>query len=567
MDIQNYPTPEKLGRKAWGKFQNREFIRVLEPSAGKATLAKMRPKHNNKHYAPPVDCIEIDIEQHPILRENGFKVVGVDFMAFEGTGSIYSHIIMNPPFANGVHHVLKAWDIMYDGEIVAIINAETIRNPLSKERMHLKNLIEQHGSVEFIQDAFSDSDAERKTNVEVALVYLRKESNFDEDIYSSIMKDLKKDSSTGETLAEEFEENNQISLPGQYVKNTVLAFNAAVQAGRESVFTNARYNYHAMLLGDAFKNGADISVGDYSLSAVQKELQKMYDDLKHRAWSGILRSTEVNSRLSSKAQKRLESDFSVIKDLEFTVANIYSFLHGLTLNQGQIQADMACDVFDLILTYHSENQVFYKGWKSNDKHRTCGMRLKTTRFILPNNSTIFTSLSWEAERRLMDIDKIFAMLDGKQSPETSLCWVFDKHIDRLKQGERLSTSYFDVRYYPGAGTIHFFPRDKKLMDRLNLLVGRRRKWLPPDDVRVSDEFWLQYKQAEKFDKEVRKERDNSTTASRWNCAFNSITSKCEEVSSKAAEEINGYLDTVLQRHGIDPDALLEHKQELKQLCA
>lgn len=31
---------------------------------------------------------------------------------------------MTPPFASGVEHVLKAWNLLYDGELVAILNAE-----------------------------------------------------------------------------------------------------------------------------------------------------------------------------------------------------------------------------------------------------------------------------------------------------------------------------------------------------------------------------------------------------------------------------------------------------------
>lgn len=56
---------------------------------------------------------------------------------------------------------------------VAIINAETIRNPFSQDRQRLCSLIECHGSVEFLQDEFTD-EVERTTSVEIALIYLEK---------------------------------------------------------------------------------------------------------------------------------------------------------------------------------------------------------------------------------------------------------------------------------------------------------------------------------------------------------------------------------------------------------
>lgn len=72
---------------------------------------------------------------------------------------------MNPPFNQGCKHVLHAWDILFDGEIVAILNAETVKNPFSAERRLLAQLIEDHGSVEYIKDAFMDPDTQRKTRL------------------------------------------------------------------------------------------------------------------------------------------------------------------------------------------------------------------------------------------------------------------------------------------------------------------------------------------------------------------------------------------------------------------
>ena len=37
-NYQYYPTPEALSKMAWAKFKNRNFIRVLEPSAGDGHL-------------------------------------------------------------------------------------------------------------------------------------------------------------------------------------------------------------------------------------------------------------------------------------------------------------------------------------------------------------------------------------------------------------------------------------------------------------------------------------------------------------------------------------------------
>lgn len=566
MDMfQFYPTPESLAARAWRKFQNRTFKRVLEPSAGDGALAKAIPGHSRRNNAP-VDCVEIDISKHPLLRAAGFKVVGFDFLQF-GSAAIYSHIILNPPFAQGAEHVLKAWNVAWDAEIVAIINAETVRNPYTKERAMLVRLIEQYGSVEFIEGAFTVPEAERKTEVDVALVYLRKQAD-GSAIVGNIMDDLKKDAMSAAGLTGDYHEVNELALPQSTVENAVLTFNAAVKAVRESIIARARANHYVAAVGETMavrsSDSPTTHSRDTSVEWVQGALEEKYLELKDRAWAGILRSTQVTSRLSSKAQSRLEAQFEEVKSLEFTVSNIYGFLQGLVQSQGEIQLSMACDVFDLIMCYHSDNAVFYKGWKSNDRHRSAGMRIKTTRFIIPRHGDDGwrQSLSWDSEKQLADFDKVFAMLDGKLEPEFGLVQAFRTHFRELKHGKRITTSYFDIRWYPGVGTIHFFPRDKALVDRLNRLVGRQRQWLPPEDDRVSDAFWEQYKKAEKFDKEVRAEINARARDSRfWEHPLNKVGSSDKEQNAAALAAIDEAMDAVLRNHGIDVERLLEPAQK------
>ncbi|MHB8409556.1 MAG: DUF4942 domain-containing protein [Acidiferrobacterales bacterium] len=564
--LQFYPTPPNLARKAWGKFKNRHFVRVLEPSAGNGDLAAQAPWDRESRGEAVIDCCEIDITRHPALKAAGINVVGVDCLDMRD-GAIYSHIVMNPPFAEGAKHTLKAWDILWDGEIVAILNAETVRNPFSKERQMLARLIERHGSVEYIQDAFMDPDTQRKTEVDIALVHLRKEANLRVDIMGSILDTLKTDSMTASGLAGGYEKAQNLAVPATTIENAVTAFNAAVQAAREAVFADARQEYYKNLLGSTMEQrhgkAPDEKGFDSSREFVMRELQKRYDDLKNRAWAGILHSSQVLDKLSSAAQRRVESDFETIKGLAFTAANIYGFLVGVADSQGEIQIGMACDVFDLFTKYHSDNTLFYRGWKSNDRHRTCGMRLKTTRFILPGHKTesYSRSMNWNAMQLLRDIDKVFAMLDGKAAPEIGLLDIFGANFDELRAGERVGASYFDVRYYPGVGTIHFFPTRKDLVDRLNRLVGRHRQWLPPEGERVSEAFWLQYETAEQFDKEVRAEINKTANKSCWDDPLWSLFRDDPKRRENAALAIDNVLALVQGRRGIQDDLLTSTRPE------
>lgn len=570
MDLQFYPTPKKLARRAWSKFKNTAFSRILEPSAGRGDLANERPNRHDSWHRCRIDCCEIDITKHATLKEEGYTVVGLDFLQLSSAAQ-YSHIIANPPFAQGAQHLLKAWDLLFDGEIVFILNAETVRNPYSKERQMLARIIEQHGSVEFIEEAFMDPDTQRKTDVEVALIHLIKKANYDEEIIGSIMDDLKRDTMTASGLVDDYREMNDLVLPGSFIENAVLAFNAAVRAMRDSVQSEARAQHYAGLLGRTMgeRNGTSIENESAStLDFVRTQLGERYDTLKDQAWSNILRSTQVLSKLSSAAQRRIEAEFQNIKHLEFSVCNIQGFLLGLVENQGQIQLGMALDVFDLFTRYHSDNTVYYRGWKSNDKHRTTGIRLKASRIILPGHRDDGwrSSLSWESMQTLRDIDKVFAMLDGKQESSLGLAHLFDTQFNQLRTTKRMTTDYFDVRYYKGIGTIHFYPRDVKLIDRLNRLVGKHRQWLPPEGEQVPEAFWLQFDQAEKLDKEVRVEVAKARR-SHWDDPFYRLSRQGSDEERNAAEEsIDAALASVQDRHGIRIGTL-ESAQQMPLLLA
>lgn len=570
MDYQFYPTPPSLARRLWGLFKNRDFTRILEPHGGNGDLADQAPVSScpRKGRSVPIDCCEIDISHHATLRSKDYQVVGTDFLQMT-SGAIYSHICGNPPFSEGAKHLLHAWDLLWEGEIAFILNAETIRRPCSRERRHLVDLIGKHGSVEFAQGEFEVDEAKRKTSVEVALIYLRKTVNVRDDIIGTLLDDLKVDGTSAEGIAREFEERRELMLPKTTIENAVVSFNAANMSMRESVKAEAKARYYSHMLGDTMAarnhNGAK-SDPVQSVDFIRTAVAKRYLELKDRAWSSILRSTEVTSRLSSKAQNRVESEFALIKELEFTTTNIYGFLCGLCESAGKIQEDMALDVFDLFTKYHEENTVFYKGWISNGKHRSAGMRLKKTRFILPGHGAAShkDGLGYDSERTLEDIDRVFATLDGKSVPEVSLVHVFRDNFDALRKGARISSSYFSVRYYPVIGTIHFYPNGQEIVDRLNRMVGRLKKWLPPQGTKVSDAFWLQFDSAEKYDRELREQVAKTRTSGHWGDPLRAVS--CDDARGvDALAKIDLAMSEVLERHGINVDLMLEGEEEPRQL--
>lgn len=583
MDFQFYPTPLNIAQRAWAMFENKKPARLLEPSAGNGDLLNGIPNFNTSklHWRLKVDVCEIDIKKHPILRElDDVTVVGTDFLEFEN-GAIYSHIFMNPPFHNGVKHMLKAWDIAWDCEIVGIINAQTIKNPHSQERKFLVSLIERFGRVEFVEDAFKGEGVEREAEVEIAIVYLRKRSNAGDFSTESVIGNLQGENFVDKAneFSAEHDGFNDLVVPASVIENAVASFNIATKFMRASVLAEVKANHFSARLGQtmaALVSQQNEIQTDTSVNWVRSEICTRYINLKDRAWAGMLRSTDFTALLSSSAQRRVEAEFDNIKSLEFNFDNVVGFLRGLIENQSEIQMGMACDVFDLISRYHTKNLCFYKGWKSNDKHRTCGMKLKKSRFIIPGNGSYGNSLDWSCLNRLVDFDKVFRMLDDNP-PEAdeveTLKAVFERRFADLKNGERVSTAYFDVRFYPQAGTIHFFPTNEKVLDKLNMLVGLKRQWLPPASENVAPTFWEQYEKSDSFDKSFRKEVDdlyeksrNPRFSSRWDHPLTAMYRDNDD-GVKALELMSDAMDIVLVANGISTDFRLESNVKgSEQLC-
>lgn len=576
-DFQFYPTPRRLATQAWGMFESRDIDRLLEPSAGRGDLiapktAGMRHRELERF---KWDAIEIDATNHPLLIERGARVVGYDFLQFQGVGR-YSHVLMNPPFAQGAKHLLHAWNQLFDGEIVAIVNAETLRNQCSAERLLLARVVAEHGHVEFVADAFHGEDVFRQAQVEVALIHLVKRAS-GSDIVGDMIEGLTRDEGAGDGGT--WSAPNELSIPAGLVEETVRNFDMAVAASKESSIASARAAHYRTRLG---KTMADLQGRDsneasaaFNLGAsVRNSFSTCYDELKDAAWTQILRSTQVLSRLSHNARKRVEREFESIKALEFTVSNIYGFLYGLAQKGGEIQMGMVCDVFDSITRYHSDNTVYYMGWKSNDLHRTAGMRIKRSRFILPGEpyASYRSGAGFQILSMLGDFDRVFAMLDGKQHPAVGLRDLFagEQTYKRLAEGERLSSDYFDVRFYRGIGTIHFYPRSVEVIERLNRVVGRYRNWLPPSMDDVGADYQAHYDRAEKLHADFQKTyatQPSDGHSRYWRMSTAGLTSDSAEVREETNERVCRALAAVCEAHDLHPFEGITHEAAPKLMLA
>ena len=539
MDYQYYPTGEKTAALMWAKFK-RPIRHVCDPSAGKGHLirhakegfpgldesdipwladvqdvdvpngrfgATRLREYARQKFAdlPEVSAIEIDVAHHSSLKELGVKVLGYDFLETSSLATV-SHLILNPPFAEGCAHVLHGWDCLHDGEVVAIVNAQTLRNPYTQERRRLVELIERHGSFEYLTDQFVD-DVARKTSVEIALIYLEKVPQKYLDV-NALLGDLRRGDNEHRELDPEI--SSALALPGNFISDTYARFELAVGAARNASEQGAIAATTEAALGLTLAEMQAKGVGSEFRemvgsvrSAANEDFKRRYDVLKKKAWSQIIRSSLLNDKLSNQARRKVEASAQDIYELEFTVANVHGFLAGVMQSLGDVYQQMLVDMFDSIIGRSSDNVVFYRSYKSNEKHRI-GMRLRRSRFILPRFRMGFGgSLDYEDERFLADIDRCWGVLNGINGHYDGLVEAVKKND--LRSSDRYQSRFFSFRYYKGTQTIHFYPNDSEVMEKMNRFVGKLRRWLPGDMEEANADFAEQYNSGETLTKEYLQE--------------------------------------------------------------
>lgn len=94
---------------------------------------------------------------------------------------------------------------------------------------------------------------------------------------------------------------------------------------------------------------------------------------------------------------------------------------------------------------------------------------------------------------------MFGYLHGETGPYEGLVNGFDKN--RVIGGERISTKYFDFRFYQGTGTIHFYPASEAVVEKINRFVGKTGNWILGDMTEANQDFQKQYENGESLTKE------------------------------------------------------------------
>ncbi len=465
-----YPTPPTIVSKMLSRISKdaRDF---LEPSAGKGDIADRIRQTNGYNTGKKIDCIEISPELVSILLDKGHNVVGYEWLTYDGV-CYYDAIIMNPPFSNGDDHLLKAWDFLHHGEIVCLLNAETIRNPYTAQRKRLSQIVATHGDVEFLEDCFSK--AERKTNVEIAMVYLKKISEDDSfDLWSSEGVERKLDDNIGG-------ENSLIAI--DRLGNMEHFYNEANQHMFKA-FQHIRKAITYMNANDARPDLREIfSIAIDNINSAKAEFSRSH---RKTAWRSVFEKMEFRRWLDKKQTEEFIRDIEKHGNIPFTAANIKGTLENVFLARGELFEKSVANVFEALTRFHKDNTNYKEGWKSNDNYKV------NERIVFPYGCKFdptfgryFSHVYHSSQIDIYnDLDRILCGLEGKTfETSVTIYKAMDKKFQELgrdiAQGfdSQCESDFFNIRFFM-KGTVHLRWKDKEVMYRFNKTAARGRAWI------------------------------------------------------------------------------------------
>ena len=487
-----YPTPETLAARMVDMIDTKRVHFVLEPSAGKGDLVdKLKNKMSYYGYSNitgkhgrdvEIDCIEKDCNLQNLLKGAGKRLVFDDFLKFE-TFKKYDLILMNPPFSEGDKHLLKALEMMKNGgQVVCLLNAETLKNPYSNSRKELLQKLEQlDAEIKYLEGAFTE--AERQTTVEVALIYVDIPAR---EPVSLILDSLEKAPEMGIT---DFTADKEITFY-ELLKRMVYQFELEAKAGIKLINEYCRLQPYLMNRLDASKDKYAKPIfeirfddKDWYSGRAANMINKYLKKLRYKYWYALGDNPDFRAQLTSNLADIYYNKLLELSDYDFN-------LHNIEQVNKELQSQMTAAVEDTILALFDElsdkyswypectkNIHYYNGWRTNIAH------MINKKVIIPMQTTD----SWDNQiditkystvRKINDIEKVMDYLnDGRVAPYIDVERVLET-AKREGQTRNIESKYFTLTFYK-KGTVHLTFKNAELLKKFNIFGSQKKAWLPP----------------------------------------------------------------------------------------
>jgi len=475
--IDYYPTPAAFLEDITRGLDWKMVGSALEPSAGKGDIAefllrKMEPRYwyGVKERTVDIDCIEIEPDLRSILIGKGFRVVHDDFLTLH-TYKHYSLILMNPPFSEGAKHLLKAIEVqsVSGGDIICILNAETLRNAYTNERGSLLRKLDAMGAdIEYHEGAFSH--AERPTDVDVAVVKVTVPAPVRRSTVFDTLREKKY-----EEIQREMEEREL--APSDIVSAYVAQYDREVEWGLRL------WDEFQIMRGGALKRTTPISIciangyndkEDFGINAYVQAVRRKY-------WDTLFKTPQLTDKMTSNLRSEYLSQVDTFVGYDFSYFNVKTVMADIAKNLTSGVEECILRLFDQLSADHAwepgtQNNVhYYDGWATN-KSWYINKRVVLASMRTWDDTFKRYSFDYGVREKLADIEKALNYLDSGRTDEIDL----EARLQAAQEAQRVrdvDLKYFKATFYK-KGTCHIEFKDERLLKKLNIFGSQRKGWLP-----------------------------------------------------------------------------------------
>ena len=250
--------------------------------------------------------------------------------------------------------------------------------------------------------------------------------------------------------------------------------------------------------GDRCSPFITLNIGEASHIGVERcgaeHVNKFLRMVRAHYWQELFDLPDLRNRMTSDMQKQYSSLIDEMRDYEFSRFNIRQVIERIMgqITVGVEEAILKC--FEKLSAEHSYNENlpndnihYYNGWKTNKAH------FVNMRCIIPTWGCFATKYREDSNGRytgsymaispegcfkvLSDLEKALNYLDRGETSDIDL--IAQLNAAKLADRNRnIACKYFSVTFFK-KGTCHIKFHDQKIVDRLNIYVGRSKAWLPP----------------------------------------------------------------------------------------
>lgn len=471
-DPEFYPTPTLLAHRMVSPI--RDAACWLEPSAGKGNIADVIRELRRE---PRIDTIEQNPELAATLIGKGYPVLADDWLSYSGL-CYYDAIVMNPPFSNAEQHILKAWDFLHAGDIVALLPTRMVAEPAHIQERLLANLITtQNGTVENLGPVFRN--AERMTSVDVSLLRLKKIAVDDSlDLWANVSQE--KDAPA------EAPDDQFLATPDQ-LGNMEHYFNSATNHMVEAIrhLRRAAVYLAANGIKTSAHNDAYAQIAAMGLTNINTAMASFASQHRRDAWFQVFEKMEFRKWLDKQQREEFLRDVEKNGNVPFTAENIKGTLQNVFLQRRKLFEKSVANVFDELCRFYKGNGNHSEGWKTNSSYKV------NRKLVFPwgceFDSKFFRYFSLRYGHGNIDIyndlDRILCVLAGRdfakcRTVETALHEKFRAlgHGVTTPFDNTAQSDFFDMKFWM-KGTVHLSFHDKDLWEKFNVTAAAGKKWI------------------------------------------------------------------------------------------